>query len=76
MNNTYDYDIYKVMTIACASKYNNQRVNVYKYYEYDKQTKKIIKLKSISKTILKFFNNNPLLNDAFDNNKITYISNL
>ena len=64
------------MTITHTSRYNNQYVIIRKYYEYNKQIKKIIKLKNISKAIPKFFDNDPLLDNVFDNDKITYISNL
>ena len=47
--NTYDYDIYKVMTIPRALRYNNQRAIIRKHYKYNKQTKKIVKLKGILK---------------------------
>ena len=76
IDNTYDYDIYKVMTIARASRYNNQRAIIRKHYEYNKQTKKIVKLKGISKMPSRFFDNDPLLSNAFDNDKIIYMFDL
>jgi hypothetical protein len=74
--NTYDYDIYKVMTISRASRYNNQCAIIRKYYAYNKRTKKIFKLKGISKAIPRWFDNDPLLQDAFINDKIVFFSSL
>jgi hypothetical protein len=74
--NTYDYDIYKVMTISRASRYNNQRAIIRKYYAYNKRTKKIVKLKGISKAIPRFFDNDILLKVAFINDKIVFFSSL
>ena len=64
------------MTIARASRYNNQKVIIRKHYEYNKQTKKIVKLKGISKMPSRFFDNNSLLFNAFDNDKIIYVFDL